>query len=90
MSLVSFELRNGLMLNVRIGVGAVEGAARRLPQAEAVLESQIPSLECFARAAEAAAQTVEPSEPSDEEQQYKRELVRTVVLRALQKAVKTA
>ena len=90
MSLVSFELRNGLMLKVRIGVGAVEGAARRLPQAEAVLESQIPSLECFARAAEAAAQTVEPSEPSDEEQQYKRELVRTVVLRALQKAVKTA
>ena len=90
MSLVSFELRNGLMLKVRVGVGAVEGAARRLPEAEAVLESQIPSLECFARAAEAAAQTVEPSEPSDEEQQYKRELVRTVVLRALQKAAKTA
>jgi len=87
MSLVSFELRNGVMFDVRVGVGAVEGAARRLAEAEAVLESQIPCLECFARAAAAAAQAIEPSEPGDEERQYKRELVRTVVLRALQKTI---
>ena len=87
MSLVSFELRNGVMFDVRVGVGAVEGAARRLAEAEAVLESQIPCLECFARAADAAAQAIEPSEPGDEERQYKRELVRTVVLRALQKTI---
>lgn len=89
MSLVCFELGDGVMSKVRLGVGAVEGSARRLVEAEAILESQRPGRECFARAADAAARAVELSEPGDEDQQYKRALVRTVVQRALQKAVPT-
>ena len=87
MSLVCFELRDGVMSKVRLGVGAVEGSARRLTEAEAMLEAQKPSPECFALAADAAARAVELSEPGDKDQMYKRALVRTVVQRALQKSV---
>jgi aerobic carbon-monoxide dehydrogenase medium subunit len=86
MSLVTFTPANGKATGVRIGVGGVESHPRRMAAAEAVLEGQAPADELFRRAAEAAASAVEPVEPEAERQDYKRDLVRTVVLRALQQA----
>lgn len=87
MALAVFELRDGRMAAVRVGVGSVEGAARRIAPAEACLEGQAPGSEVFLRAAEAAAQTVEPSDSEPDQQAYRRDLVRAVVERALTKAM---
>jgi len=87
MALVSYELKDGVMTHVKMGVGAVEGAARRIGQAEAALESQSPTPDKFIQAAELAAQHIDANEASDDENLYKRDLVRTVVLRALEKSI---
>ena len=87
MALVSYELKDGVMTHVKIGVGAVEGAARRIGQAEAALESQSPTPDKFVQAAELAAQNIDANEATDDDNLYKRDLVRTVVVRALEKSI---
>ena len=72
--------------NVRIGVGAAESTPRRITEAEALLEGQPVSSELFSRAARCAAEAVNPMDGSDDEQAYRRDLVETVVRRALEKA----
>lgn len=87
MALVVFELRGGRMTAVRVGVGGVEGVTRRIEPAQACLEGEVPGDEVFRRAAEAAAQAVEPIDSAPDQQAYRRELVKTVVERALNKAM---
>lgn len=65
----------------RIGVGGVEARPRRIPEAEAALARG--SLD---DAAEAAARAVEPLTDQHYSADYRRDLVRTVVRRALQQA----
>jgi carbon-monoxide dehydrogenase medium subunit len=65
----------------RIGVGGVEARPRRIPEAEAALASG--SVE---DAAEAAARAVDPMTDQHYSAAYRRDLVRTVVRRALQQA----
>jgi carbon-monoxide dehydrogenase medium subunit len=86
MSLAVFSLENGRIARARVGVGGVESMPRRIAEAEALLEGQAPAEAVFLRAAEAAAQAVEPVDADEDHQAYKRDLVRTVVLRALQQA----
>jgi carbon-monoxide dehydrogenase medium subunit len=87
MSLAVLELEDGQMRGVRIGVGGVESFPRRLAQAEAVLEGKAPDGALLDQAAAIAAASVEPVDATQEEQAYRRQLVETVVRRALQKAL---
>jgi len=87
MALVSYELDSGVMKNVKIGVGAVEGSARRMGEAEVALELKSPTPEHFAKAAELASLHALVSEADEEDNLYKRELVQTVVLRALDQSL---
>ncbi|OZI21129.1 hypothetical protein CAL26_27235 [Bordetella genomosp. 9] len=86
MALATYEIRDGLMRNVRIGVGGVEDRPRRMQAAQACLEGEAPDSDTFARAAEAAAVECEPTDAGDDERAYRRDLVRAVVRRALAQA----
>jgi carbon-monoxide dehydrogenase medium subunit len=83
MALVTYRLRDGRMVEPRLGIGGAEPKPRRIAQAESALEGQEPGSHVFAAAAEAAAQAVEAMEDSNYSAQYRRDLVRTVTHRAL-------
>lgn len=83
MSLAVLTVEEGTITAARIGVGAAESMPRRIAEAEALLQGQPATPESFARAADAAAHAIEPADTEPDVQTYKRELVRTVVLRAL-------
>lgn len=82
-ALAVYGARDGIIQNARVGVGAVEPAPRRIAEAEAMLEAKAPSRRCFEKAADAAAEAVSPAEDTGDGRQYKRDLVRAAVLRAL-------
>jgi carbon-monoxide dehydrogenase medium subunit len=86
MSLVTWRLQGGVMADVRVGVGGAEGRPRRIEAAEAALSGKAPSAQAFAAAAEAAAAAVDPMEDLQANAKYRRDLVRTVVRRALERA----
>jgi carbon-monoxide dehydrogenase medium subunit len=86
MSLVTYRLSDGLMMDVRVGVGGAEGRPRRIAEAESVLSGQRPLPQVFANAAEAAAAAVDPMEDMQANAKYRRDLVRAVVRRALERA----
>lgn len=86
MSLVTYRLAGGAITDVRVGVGGAEGRPRRIGEAEAVLSGKPPSTEVFAAAGEAAAAAVDPMEDLQANARYRRDLVRTVVRRALERA----
>lgn len=85
MALAIFEIRDGAMTGVRLGIGGVEGAARRLAEAEARLEGRPPSFQAFRDAAEAASAAIEPADATAPQQAYKRDLVRALARRALER-----
>ena len=72
-----------MIVEPRIGVGAVEAAPRRIAVAEALLAGQKPSTALFEAAAAAAAENVEPIDQGSDTAAYKRDLVRAGVARAL-------
>ncbi len=82
MALAAYELRDGLVSDPRIALGAVEGRARRLPAAEAALAGQRPHDAAFRRAAEAAAAEITPADDAEDG----RLLARAAVARALSAA----
>jgi carbon-monoxide dehydrogenase medium subunit len=86
MSLVTFRLEDGAMADVRIGIGGAEGKPRRCAEAEAVLSGKVMSPKAFADAGEAAAAAVDPMEDAQSSARYRRDLVRTVTRRALERA----
>jgi carbon-monoxide dehydrogenase medium subunit len=86
MTLATFELSDGVIANPRVGNSGVEGAPRRLAEAEACLNGRAPTREAFRAAANAAAEAVNPVDDSAETIGYKRDLVRAVTFRALAKA----
>ena len=85
-ALVSYRLQSCKMTDVRVGVGGAEPSPRRIPQAEAALNGQTPGDKVFRAAAEAAAQAIEPLEDHQTDAEYRRDLVRAVVRRALEQA----
>jgi len=83
-ALVAWRAKDGKMREVRVGVGGAEPSPRRIAQAEAALEGQTPGDAAFRAAAEAAANAVDAMEDHQTSADYRRDLVRAVVRRALE------
>ena len=83
-ALVTYRLADGKITDTRVGVGGAEPSPRRIAEAEAVLNGQTPGDKVFRAAAEAAALAVDPLEDHQTTGEYRRDLVRAVVRRALE------
>ncbi|MGH6742109.1 MAG: FAD binding domain-containing protein [Bradyrhizobium sp.] len=86
MALVTFRIVGGVMVEPRVGIGGAEAQPRRIFEAEALLQDRAPVIETFRAAAEAAADAVDPIEDIQSDAQYRRDLVRAVTRRALERA----
>ncbi len=85
-ALACYRLDSGKMTDVRVGVGGAEPFPRRIASAEAALDGQAPGDKAFRAAAEAAAKAIDPMEDHQTSADYRRDLVRAVVRRALEQA----
>lgn len=85
-ALVTSRLADGKMRDVRIGVGGAESSPRRIAEAEAALEGKASGDAAFRAAAEGAADAVEPLEDHQTSAEYRRDLVRAMVRRALEQS----
>jgi len=83
-SLVTYRLQGGKIAEPRVGLGGAEASPRRLAQAEAALAGKTPGDAAFRAAAEAAATAIDPLEDHQTTGEYRRDLVRAVVRRALE------
>jgi carbon-monoxide dehydrogenase medium subunit len=86
MALVTYRLADGVIVEPRVGMGGAEARPRRIPDAEAVLQGCPPEPATFREAAEAAAAAVDPMEDIQSDAEYRRDLVRAVTRRALERA----
>jgi carbon-monoxide dehydrogenase medium subunit len=86
MALAAYRVESGRIVEPRIAVGGAEPHARRISEAEQALVGKAPGPDAFAAAAERAAAAVDPMEDVNNSAQYRRDLVRTVVRRALEQA----
>ena len=86
-SLVTYRLDNGKIADAHVGVGGAEPYPRRIAEAEAVLNDQAPGDAVFRAAADAGATAVEAMEDHQTTADYRRDLVRAVVRRALEQSV---
>ncbi len=83
-SLVTYRIDGCKIVDARVGVGGAEPTPRRIAEAAAVLNGKTASDETFRAAAEAAANAVDPMEDIQTTADYRRDLVRAVVRRALE------
>ena len=83
-ALVTYRLQNKKIVGARVGVGGAEACPRRIAQAEGALNGQTPSDAAFRSAAETAATAIDPLEDHQTDADYRRDLVRAVVRRALE------
>jgi len=86
-SLVTYILQDGRIAQARVGVGGAEASPRRIAEAEAALDGEAPGDAVFRAAAEAAASAIEPLEDHQTSGDYRRDLVRAVVRRALESSL---
>ncbi len=86
-SLVTYRLNDGKIAEPRVGIGGAEDHPRRITEAEQALVGQIPGDQAFRKAAEAAAAAIDPLEDAQTSADYRRDLVRAVVRRALEASV---
>lgn len=87
MSLAVFEIDNGRIANARVGIGGAEDRPRRSEAAEAALNGKEAGKAAFEAAANAAAAAIEPMEDIQATADYRRDLVRVVVRRTLEKMI---
>lgn len=87
MALTSYDVVDGALQNVRIGVGGAEERPRRIPDAERILHGRAPTRDSFLAAGKAVAAALEPMEDLQADADYRRHLVRVVVRRALEQAL---
>ncbi len=85
-ALVTYRVQGGMIANARVGVGGAEASPRRIAEAEVALNGQLPDDKIFRTAAEAAARAIEPLEDHQTNAEYRRDLVRAVVRRALEQS----
>lgn len=90
MALATYDLADGVMRNVRIGLGGIEEKARRIAVAEAALDGQPPGEGAFAAAADAAMADVDAMEDASTSQEYRRDLAGVVLRRALKASMASA
>jgi carbon-monoxide dehydrogenase medium subunit len=85
--LVTYRIVGGKITDARVGVGGAEAAPRRITEAEAALNGETPNDTTFRAAALAASDAVDPLEDHRTNAEYRRDLVRAVVRRALENAL---
>jgi carbon-monoxide dehydrogenase medium subunit len=85
-ALVTYRMQGDKIVDARVGVGGAEPCPRRIPEAEATLNGQAPGDKVFRVAAEAASKGIDPLEDHQTNADYRRDLVRAVVRRALEKS----
>ena len=90
MALAAYRVEGGVIVEPRVGVGAVEGHPRRIREAEAALLGQAPGAGVFEAAAEAAANAVDTGGANAETTAYKVDVTRASVRRALEAAASRA
>ena len=86
-ALVTYRLDGGKIADARVGIGGAEPFPRRTTEAEAALNGRAPGDKAFRAAAEAAAKAIDPMEDHQTSADYRRDLVRAVVRRALEASV---
>jgi aerobic carbon-monoxide dehydrogenase medium subunit len=86
MALAAFRVEDGVIVAPRLGVGGAEASPRRIPEAEATLAGRPPEAAVLRAAAEAAAAAVDPLEDIQADAAYRRDLVRAMTRRALERA----
>lgn len=86
MALVTYQITDGVIAEPRVGIGGAESRPRRIPEAEAALVGRAPEGKTFQAAAAAAAQAVDPLEDIQADAEYRRDLVRAVTRRALERS----
>ncbi len=84
MALVSYTIRDGVVADARLGIGGAEDRPRRMHEAERLLIGRRPSPELFAAVADAAGDAIEPMEDIQADGNYRRDLIRVAVRRALE------
>jgi aerobic carbon-monoxide dehydrogenase medium subunit len=87
MALAVYRVENGRIVEPRLAVGGAEPHAHRIADAEQALAGRAPTAESFADAAERAAAAVDPMEDAQTTAEYRRDLVRTVARRALERSL---
>jgi len=87
MALAVYRVEDGRIVEPRLAVGGAEPHARRIADAEQALAGRAPTAESFAGAAERAAAAVDPMEDAQTSAEYRRDLVRTVARRALERSL---
>jgi aerobic carbon-monoxide dehydrogenase medium subunit len=85
-ALATYRLDKGKIVGARVGVGGAEHFPRRIAEAESALDGKAPGDKVFRAAAEAAAEAIDPLEDHLTPADYRRDLVRAVVRRALEHA----
>ena len=85
-ALAAYRVENGRIVEPRLAVGGAEPHTRRIADAEQALAGRAPTAESFADAAERAAAAVDPMEDAQTTAEYRRDLVRTVARRALERS----
>jgi carbon-monoxide dehydrogenase medium subunit len=87
MALATFRLEHGVMVDPHVGVGGAEAIPRRIAEAERELVGRAPEAAVFRAAADAAAAAIDPLEDVQADAGYRRDLVRAVTRRALERAL---
>jgi carbon-monoxide dehydrogenase medium subunit len=86
-ALATYRVVDGVMAQARLGIGGAEAAPRRIAEAEALLNGRPPGSEAFRAAAETAADAIDPLEDIQTTGEYRRDLVRAVTRRALERTL---
>jgi carbon-monoxide dehydrogenase medium subunit len=86
MALATLRIEGGVIVEPRIGIGGAEAFPRRIPEAEAALADRPSEPGVLRAAAEAAADVIEPLEDIQADAAYRRDLVRAMARRALERA----
>jgi len=87
MALATFRVEDGAIADPRLGIGGVEPFPRRIAEAESALAGRAPDAAAFRAAADAAADMVDPLDDIQSSAGYRRDLVRVVARRALERAL---
>ncbi len=83
-ALVTYRISEGVIVDAQVGIGGAEDRARRVPEAETILNGRAPAQALFVGAGEAAADAIDPLEDVQTTAEYRRDLVRAVTRRALE------
>jgi len=86
MAVTCYRVRDDAIADARVGIGGAEARPRRIAEAEAALNGRRPGPEVFRAAGDAAAAAIEPLEDYNTSAEYRRDLVRAMTRRALERA----